>query len=286
MMRRPAGPLAVAALLAAVWLAPAPLAAAEAPALSCKLVPGWTQHGPIRAFTPDTLYEYMNGNSEGYLLYGFKKMTGLTCKRGEITFVIDVSDMGDADSAYGMLAATRDARQPGNSLGMGGQIVPRRGIFSKGQYYVEIAASPEGDHTADLTAWLTAIEKLTPGRTAAPDAMSWFPTARQTSLRLVPESVLGIRILKRGYVGQYEYGKAFVIFEESPAAAAATMDKWKTRLGETAPAQIGEAGFQATDKYLGRLAVFRKGRFLGGWSNVAEGSDPLKLAAELLAKLP
>ena len=267
-------------------LAAAPLLAADGPALSCTLVPGWSQHGAARTFVPDTLYEYMNGNSEGYLLYGFKKMNGLTCKRGEITFVIDASDMGDADSAYGMLSATRDGRQPAAKLGMGGQIVPRRGIFSKGNYYVEIAATPEGDHTADLTAWLTALEKLTPGRTTVPDAMGWFPTAKQTSLRLVPESVLGIRLLKRGYVGQYEYGKAFVIFEESPAAAAATMDKWKARLGETTPAQIGESGFQFTDKYLGKLAVFRKGRFIGGWSNVAEGSDAMKLAAELLTKLP
>ena len=27
----------------------------------------------------------------------------------------------------------------------------------------------------------------------------------------MPESVLGMRLLKRGYVAQYEYGKAFVV---------------------------------------------------------------------------
>jgi hypothetical protein len=263
-----------------------PLAAAEGPTPSCSLVPGWTQHGPARVFVPDTLYEYMNGNSEGYLLYGFRKMNGLTCKKGEITFVIDVSDMGDADSAYGMLMATRDGRQPGARIGMGGQIVPRRGIFSKGSHYLEIAATPEGDHSADLAAWLGALEKITPGRTTLPDGLSWFPAEKQTGIRLVPESVLGIRILKRGYVAQYDYGKAFVVLEESPASAGTVFEKLKARFGETTPAQLGEQGFQFTDKYLGKLAVFRKGRFVGGWANVAEGSDAMKLAAALVTRLP
>jgi hypothetical protein len=213
-------------------------------------------------------------------------MTGLTCKKGEITFVIDVSDMGDADSAYGMLMATRDARQPSAKIGMEGQIVPRRGIFSKGTYYMEIAATPEGDHSADLKAWLGALEKVTPGRNTLPEGLTWFPAEKQTGIRLVPESVLGIRLLKRGYVAQYDYGKAFVVLEENPAAAAATFDKLKARFATTSPAQLAEQGFQFTDKYLGKLAVFRKGRFVGGWANVAEGSDAMKLATDLAARLP
>jgi hypothetical protein len=42
-----------------------------------------------------------------------------------------------------------------------------------------------------------------------------FPSEGQQSPRLVPESVLGIRILKRGYVAQYDFGKAFVVREAS-----------------------------------------------------------------------
>ena len=94
---------------------------------------------------------------------------------------------------------------------MGGQIVPRRAIFAKGQYYVEIAANPEGDHTATLQEWTAALEKIVDGSIEPPAALSWFPAEKQQSLRLVPESVLGIRILKRGYVAQYDFGKAFVV---------------------------------------------------------------------------
>ena len=253
---------------------------------TCSLVPGWTQDGQPRFYTTDNLYEYMDGNSEGYFSYNFQNMHGITCKRGEATFVIDISDMGDPDNAFGWFSATRDLRQAAYPVGMGGQIVPRRLIFAKGKYYVEIAANPEGDHTAPLKEWAAALDKLVPGTTSPPAALAWFPTENQQTLKLVPESVLGLRLLKRGYVAQYDYGKAFLVLEESPDSAAGVMQKLRARFGETAPAKLGDEAFQFTDKYLGKLCVFRKGRYIGGYGNVAEGQDALALATALAAKIP
>jgi hypothetical protein len=269
-------------LLAALLLAFPPLATAATPPPSCSLVPGWSQAGPARTFTTDNLYEYMDGNSEGYFLYNFQEMRGITCKQGEITFVLDISDMGDSDFAYGMFSATRDLRHPAYPVGAGGQIVPRRLIFAKGQYYVEIAANPEGDHTAALKLFAAALEKSVPGTTATPAALAWFPTERQQSLRLVPESVLGLRILQRGYLAQYDYGKAFVVRDDF---AVDVMQKLKARFGETTPIQLADEAFQATDKYLGRLCIFRKGPYVAGYA-ISDSTDPLPLATQLAAKLP
>ena len=61
--------------------------------LNCKMVAGWEQSGTKREYTADTLYEYMDGNAESYLLYGFVRMQGITCLSGQKKFVIDVSDM-------------------------------------------------------------------------------------------------------------------------------------------------------------------------------------------------
>ena len=268
---------AIAGVVAAAWS----LAAGEAPAPVCSLVAGWSQNGEPRSYTADNLFEYMDGNAEGYVLYGFDTMRGVTCTKGGVTFVIDISDVGDADSAYGLFSSNRDQRQAGAKIGMGGQIVPRRLIFAKGRYYVEIAANPEGDYTAALTEWAKALEKTVQGETSPPAALEWFPKEKQQSLRLVPESVLGLRLLKRGYAAQYEFGKAFVAIEESPAAAAAVMQKLREKFGETAAAKIADDAFQAKDQYLGRLCIFRKGRYVGGYANVADGQDAAALAARL-----
>ena len=278
-------------------LAAGVLAAQTLPAPTCNLVPGWTQSGAARTYESDNLFEYMDGNAEGYLIYGFQKMQGVSCKKGEITFVMDVSDMGDADSAYGIFTANVDPRQPSNPIGMGGQIQPRRAVFSKGQYYLEIGANPEGDHTAALTEWTSALDKITTGSTSVPPAMSWFPAEKRTGLRLIPESVLGIRLLKRGYVAQYDFGKTtgkgFAIQEASPESASAVMVKLKARFGENTPATVGDEAFVANDKYLGKMCFFRKGRYLGGYTitqkdekNPDTTSDPVALAKTLAEKIP
>lgn len=256
----------------------------------CTLVPGWPQQGPLRTFEADNLFEYMNGNAEGYLLYQFQRMKGVTCKQGEITLVFDISEMAEPDAAYGMFAANRDPQQPSEALGMGGQVVPRKVIFAKDKYYVEIAANPAGDHSATLRAFAQAMDKRIPGRTQLPDAIAWFPTERlvKDSIRMVPESLLGLRLLKRGWVAQYDSGKAFIMRESSSGEAAQTMEKLKARIGQSGqiePAKIADEGFQATDKYLGRMAVFRKGRYLGGYANLGEGQDGPALAAALAAKV-
>ena len=269
------------AVLAAALFASALVAATP----TCTLVPGWSPQGEPRGYNVDNLFEYMDGNSEGYFLYGFQSMHGVTCVKDGVTLVIDISEFGDSDSAYGMFCSTRDLRQPLAKIGMGGQIVPRRLIFAKGSQYVEIAANPEGDHSAILNAWARALEKDVPGTSDPPAALAWFPTDKQQSLRLVPESVLGIRLLKRGYVAEYDYGKAFVVAEMSPETAAALLQKLRARFGDSKPAQIGDESFEARDQYLGLVCIFRSGRFIGGYAKVSEGADAVQLSRELAAKV-
>ena len=276
-MLRPVAAIAAFAGMAA--------AAGNAPvAPRCDLVAGWTQLGPARTYTFDNLYEYMDGNSEGYFLYNFQEMHGVTCKQGEATFVVDISDMGDADFAFGMFSATRDLRQPAYPVGMGGQIVPRRLIFAKGKYYVEIAANPDGDYTPALKVWAAALERVVEGETHPPAALAWFRTEGLESLRMVPESVLGLRVLRRGYVAQYAFGKAFVAFEDSAESAGAALGKLRARLAGATGVPVADEAFEATDPYLGRMCIFRKGQNLGGYA-VTGTADPLTMAKELAAKV-
>jgi len=270
----------VKALIAAQALVPAALALLPAQTPTCDLVSGWTRQGAARAYDASNLFEYMDGNAEGYLLYGFVAMHGVTCVEGGDSILIDISEFADADSAYGMFSANRDPRLPAETLGAGGQVTPRRVIFTKGRFYAELAANPDKDHTPALRAFSTALEKLLPGSAAAPAALAWFPAEGQKSARLIPESVLGLRLLKRGYVAEYEFGKAFVVQESSPEAAAAVMDKLRARFNAT-----GDS-LQLTDRYLGRLCFIQKGRYILGYANVAEGHDPLALTTALAARLP
>jgi hypothetical protein len=260
------------------------------PAPDCALVPGWTQKGPSRTFGPETLFEYMDGNAEGYLAYGFASMRGVTCvNRAGDQLVIDVSELGDADLAWGIFTATRDVRSPNEALGAAGQVLPRRATFAKGPYYVEIAASPAGDHTEALRAFATALEARTPGRATPPEAVGWFPPEglEPGSLRLAPRRVLGLHGLQRGFLARYPKGRAFVATEESAEAATGALQTIRSHFARAVDVEsIGDAAFTATDDRLGGVVIFRKGPRIGGVVNLAPGIDGTPRARRLADGLP
>ena len=264
-------------------------AAAPFPAPDCAAAPGWTQQGEARSYDPETLFDYMNGNSEGYFAYGFTLMKGVTCVNAAgDQLVIDVSEMGDPDRAWGFFVTNRDQRAPVEPIGSGGQVLPRRATFAKGRHYLEIAASPEKDHREALRAFVTAFEPRLPGPAAVPEAVAWFPAEglEPGSIRLVPESVLGLRILKSGFMGQYAVGRAFVVPEVTVAASADTMGKLRARFTGASPvAGLGDDAFSAQDQYLGRLLVLRKDARVAGVVNVAADGDPTALAKALAGRL-
>jgi len=271
--------------LAAAILAVTSMAGAREMA-DCGSVPGWEQDGPARTFVADNLFEYVDGSAGGYLVYGFVRLENMTCKSGDDTIVMDVSEMSNADAAYWIFAANRDPMRPLAAIGMGGQIQPRSAMFCKDKYYVELTDNSDQGRASALQAFVTEIEKRISGRRTPPEALAWFPTDKLKFIRLIPEGVLGLHLLKRGYVAEYETGKGFVVTEESVESASEVMTKLREHFGQSAPMGVAEESFQTKDRYLGRLCFFRKGRYVGGYSNLPERPDAAELAAALAARLP
>jgi hypothetical protein len=216
-------------------------------------------------------------------------MRGVNCKSGDTTFVLDISYMNDPESAWGLFASNRDPRLPTETIGIAGQIVPQRGVFVKGSRFVEISASPaSADHSAAIRAFLKAMDAQLDGATSAPPPVGWFPkeSLDAASIRLIPQSLLGFSLLKRGYLALYDYGRAFILRQPDAAAATAIMAKLRQRFTEAQPATIGDESFQANDRYLGHLLIFRKGSTLAGLTNLKDGVDPAKPAQALAAGIP
>jgi hypothetical protein len=257
--------------------------------LDCHLAPGWEASGPIRQFTAENLYDYKDGAADGYLSYGFARMSSINCKSGADTLTIDLSEMNDADAAYGLFTANRDPKLPIAPVGMGGQIQPQSAIFAKGIYYVEIvevADNPEADHTAVMQAFAAGMQKRLEGRETPPEALQWFPKENLDTVKLIPESVLGLKLLKRGYVAKYKQGQAFVVLEATPESAAEVFKKLRAHFDGAAPTQIADEAFQAKAPYLEGICIFRKGRFLAGYANLPDAQQSAAQAAKLAARIP
>jgi len=257
--------------------------------LNCHFAPGWEPSGTKRDYVADNLFEYKDGAAEGYLSFGFVRMQGITCASGGSTLDIDVSEMADADSAYGMFAANMNTSLPVARIGMGGQIQKQSASFARGKYYVElveVAANPDSDDTATMKAFVAAMLEHLEGSETPPAALDWFEKENLTQIRLVPESVLGLRELKRGYVAKYKQGQGLIVQQDSPEAAAAVLNSLRQRFAGAEAVQVGDEGFQATAKYLIGICFFRKGKFVGGYTNLPKAQDATVQAGILASRIP
>lgn len=275
------------ALLLCALLAAVPAGAQDY--LDCHFAAGWEQQGEKRQYAADNLFEYKDGAAEGYLSFGFVKMQTVTCASNGNTLDIDVSEMADADSAYGMFAANADPGAPITKLGMGGQVQKQSATFAKGKYYVELAETatdPEKDDTATMHAFTAKMAGLLEGRETPPAILDWFVPDNVESTRMVPESVLGLSLLKSGYVAQYGQGQAFIVQEKSPESAAAVMKALRARFEGAVSAQAGDEAFQTTAEYLNGVCVFRKGKFVAGYANLPTAAEASAQAAKFAARIP
>lgn len=263
------------------------LTALLAAAPDCTIAPGFAQQGKPHEYDVETLYDYINGNSEGYFLYGFKRMKGMECAKGGLKMVIDVSEFQSAELAYGMFTGNADPRIAQEAIGAVGQVTPTKVTFAKGVFYGEVSIEPQGDHSAILREAAKALAARLEGSTEAPTAFEWFPKegVQPGSPRLIPQSVLGLKMLSRGYLAQYEDGRAFVVTEASAAAATALFGKLKERFAPAGAATVGEESFTGEDRFLGKFCFFRKGARVGGYVN-AKAANPAERAKLVAGRLP
>ncbi|MGA3132325.1 MAG: DUF6599 family protein [Terracidiphilus sp.] len=277
----------VRALLLSALLASGSAAAQSV--LDCHLATGWEQSGSIRQYDSGNLFEYKDGGAEGYLIFGFVRMSTIDCKSGVNTLTIDLSEMTDPDAAYGLFAANLDPSSPVSQIGMGGQVQAQSATFAKGNFYVEIvevAANASADDSSTLSSIASALEVRLAGRVTPPAQLRWFPPANVEPVRMVPQSVLGLSELKRGYVAKYKAGQAFVVLDSTPESASLMLKTLREHLPGAVAAQVGDEAFAVNAQYLGALCIFRKGRVLAGYVNLPTPQQAATLAAILAARIP
>ena len=98
--------------------------------------------------------------------------------------------------------------------------------------------------------------------------------------------MLGLRELKRGYVSKYKQEQAFIVQEDSVEAATAVLKSLRVRFVGATEVKVGDEGFQATAKYLDGICIFRRGKTIGGYTNLPKPQEATEKAAGLAARIP
>jgi hypothetical protein len=178
---------------------------------------GWTQKGKPDVYTPDNLFEYIDGAAEVFLSYDFQALATLTYEnREKNSFTVDVYRHSSDRNGFGIYSSEKP--QKGNFIPMGTQGYYEKGIlnFLKGPYYVKMSGYDLGDNDKGvLTTAAGAIAKVLKGTTDFPGAVKCFPgKGKQTdSERYINQNFLGHSFLHSAFEADYEIaGKKFKVF--------------------------------------------------------------------------
>lgn len=178
----------------------------------------WERVSQPQFFMSENLWEYMNGQAESYLQYGFRMLAVLDyiLEDNPNTLNIEIFKMESPKHAFGIYAAERSTEDKAIKIGIDGYIGPNVLNFWKGPYYVKLTTfESEKDLEKILFEFGNVIADKIEGNYSAPELFTYFPEENKfpMSERYIPKDFMGYSFLKNVYRVDYEReGNCYQVF--------------------------------------------------------------------------
>ena len=252
-------------LLIALFFAINPASAVDFPTIE-----GWEPAGETMSFTPDTLWEHINGAAETFLQYGFVELKTAELSKDGVTVAVAIYEMGSPLNAFGIYRTELPEDTP--TIKIGGQALisaPYQALMVKNRFYVKVDVYDGEIDDAVGRSMLKTIATALPGNDGLPQVFAQLPTTDQVpgSQRFTREAFLGVRELKNCISAEYDIGTAesaqfFVMLPPEGTTLDAVWqslaNKWKAVPDQPEPVLV------KTVPYRGLVGVIRTGKNIFG----------------------
>ncbi|MBM4329704.1 MAG: hypothetical protein FJ117_00530 [Deltaproteobacteria bacterium] len=244
---------------------------AEGKTISFPEVSGWRQPEKPQVFSPESLYEYINGAADLYLKYDFQDLQVaeyVNEKKAAVT--VEVYRHRTPTDAFGIYSQERLASA--NFLDIGAQGYSESMVlnFFRGVYYVKISSYNAGaEEKKIMTAFARKVDQILEGQATFPAILSSFPSEgkKKNTEKFIAKDFLGYSFLYSGFIADYEIaGKKFKIFAiegKSQNDCRDMMEKYLKKTGNVEK-KTAEGIYRAKDPYHGMIDLFLKGRYIWG----------------------
>ena len=190
---------------------------AHAPAMA-KLFPqveGWKMADAPTQYTPDNLFEYIDGGADAHLQFDFENLaTASYVNPRKVEVTVDIYRYRDAARAFGMYTQERPAGTTPLPVGIEGIAGPDYFEFVAGSYYVKLAQAG-GKDDFHLRMFAEKIAAKLPGTREPPAVLKCFPNEgkRARAEKLTARNFLGHAFLHDAVAVPYLIdGKQFRLF--------------------------------------------------------------------------
>ncbi len=255
-------------------------------------VPGWKREGKIQVFSPQTLYNYIDGGADLYLKYDFQELQVSAYRdAGNGSVNIEIYRHRTPNQAFGVYSQERLPNARYLDIGAQGYIEESFLNFINGPYYVKMAAENTGAQTgAVLLQFARKILERLKAEGTLPAVLSAFPSEgkKSNTEKFIAKDFLGYSFFHSGFTANYEAeGKKFQLFiiEGRDARDAAAMIKRYFQEAGRPPENVLPGVYQISDRYHGPIEMGWKGKYIWGVINLDNPELRSKYAASLAEKV-
>ena len=262
----------------------------------------WQIYDQVKQFSPENLYEQINGRAELYLSYDIVKMTYATFEdpaNPRQYIELCVYDMGTPTNAFGVFSVERSRDAPSVHFCRAGYRSGASVYVWDGHYYVTAIGSADTEDLQELTVELA--RNVTNSLMDSDDPV-WGLTALpeedriRGSLRYFLVDAMGLDFLRNTYTAQYRKSgvevAAFLSRQDTPQSAHAALDGYAEHathygVGVEETTVVESWGrYRLLTCHLGGAfdVVFQRGRLVGGVTSVADRDLAIAVATDLCGR--
>jgi len=243
---------------------------------------GLSRVSDVQRFDADSLWQYIDGEAEIYLSYGFVELTTSEYKDGDVEVIADCYRFDTPEHAYGLYSVMRPDGPELAPFGVQGYFTGVTLEFVKGDQVVSLTAFEESPATtAALFALARQFDSLTEGTTTKPLLFGLFPTDSSVlhSDKIVAEDYLGQSGITDVYTVDYEMGGERVTLFLSEDKAGAKYLVWSQVPQDHPLVRVGDIpfddhAFACDNEYYGTVLVGLRGGYLVGMVGYREEFIP------------
>lgn len=257
----------------------------------------WELSEEPEMYLPETLFEYINGAAEIYLVYDFEELIVAQFKKQDspASLTVEIYNMGKVKNAFGIYSAERFPDSHFLSIGNGGYVEEGALNFIVDRYYIKLLCFDcKDDSEKILKNFSQEILKKVKDPKGLPSLLSSFPQKEllEYSEKFVLRNFLGYSFLHDGYVASFKVGElefeCFIIEGEDVKDAQSMLSQY---LDKKKGADVYEisSGYRIKDRYYHHIYLARVENLLYGVMKIKDGFEEigekyLKSLASLLKK--
>lgn len=197
-------------------------------------IDGWKLAEDPQIYSPETLFEYIDGAAEAYLGYDFQQLLVSTYEKEgtESVVTVEIYDMRSPLNAFGIFSSERYPDIPEVQFGLAGYLEGEVLNFISGPYYIKLLCYNGEEQTADyLKEFAGKVDEKIKDKGSWPALFKMFPTANliKNSEKYIKKNFMGFDFLANGYAVSYHFDQgqydAFIIDAKTESEARSSLQK-------------------------------------------------------------